>query len=161
MQVPKPIRKRKPKKSKLQKRKEDEMSGYWLGKADSIFRRMMHRIWQNEGIHYCFICKTEGSTGKCQTVECAHLISEKNYVHRWNKDNVIPLGSDHHKFNVDISSHQGQVKFGIWLAKHFPEKAKFVEMNKEIITRKNELGFTFKDKYFELLEEANKLGMEK
>jgi len=53
------------------------------------------------------------------------------------------------------------VRFGIWLIKYYPEKASFVEMNKQIITRKVELPFTFKDKYFELLAEANKLGIEK
>ena len=162
MQVPKPERKRKPKKSKLQRKKENPLSSYWMNKADSLFKYIMHEIWKRDNTHYCWVCASGdyGTNSSCAKVECAHLIPCENYLYRWDSRNVIPLGSYHHKLSRECSPHNAPVQFGIWLAKHYSYKSSFVEQNRNSITRKAELPWTFQDKYLELLQIAKELNIE-
>jgi len=159
---PKPKRKQKPKLSKLQKKKNNPLSSYWMNKADSLFKYIMHETWKREGIHYCFVCASGdyGTNSSCAKVECAHLIPCENYLYRWNPENVMPLGSYHHKLSRECSPHNAPVQFGVWLTIRYPEKAKFVEQNKQSITRKVELPWTFQEKYLELLQLAKELKIE-
>lgn len=161
-QVPKPQRKRKKKLSKLQKKKNNPLSSYWMNQADSLFKRIMHETWKREGIHYCFVCESGDyeTHPSCAKVECAHLIPCENYLYRWDAKNVIPLGSYHHNFSRECSPHNAPVQFGIWLNKHYSYKSSFVEQNRNSITRKAELPFTFEEKYLELLQLAKELKIE-
>ena len=66
-------------------------------------------------------------------------------------ENIFELCPDHHKWNRELSCHGAPVAFGVWLHKHFPEKAEVVDKHKyESITRKAELPWTFREKYEEL-----------
>jgi hypothetical protein len=157
--VPKPIRKRKPKKSKLEKKRDDPNSCYWMRKSDAIFGLIFHSVYSKK---VC-ACRLEPNADECKgRIEMAHLIGKENYLWRWNIDNVIDLCSWHHKYSRLISSHVAPITFTQFLEKYFPAKYAFVYTHKwKLITRKAELPFTFKDKYFELLAEANKIGIEK
>jgi len=158
--VPKLRHKRKPKKSDLQKKKDDPKSGYWLRQADSLFKYIMHEKWKREGLHICFVCAITEYHKGCSRVECAHLIPCENYLYRFDERNVIPLGSFHHKYSRECSPHAAPVQFGIWLVNNYPQKAKFVAEHKNSITRKAELPWTFQEKYLELLQLAKELNIE-
>ena len=158
MQVPKPIRRKKPKLSKLQKKKNNPNSGYWMRKCDAIFGLIFHSIYSKK---YC-ACTFEPNADKCKgNIEMAHLIERENYLWRWEVKNVIDLCSWHHKFSRIISSHSAPIAFSQFLQKHFSNKYEFVFQHKwESITRKAELPWTFQEKYLELLQLAKELNIE-
>ena len=126
------------KKSKRQKQRDNPLSGYWMRQADKEFGRIFHsRQWS------CLIC------GK-GTVQMAHLIPRENYLYRWDMENVIPLCGCHHRLSTKISYHNAPLAFMAWMRKNYPERLDWVEEHKEIITRKAELPWTFREKYEEL-----------
>jgi len=156
--VPKLRHKRKPKKSKLQKKKDDHNSSYWRYKCDAIFGLIFHSVYSKK---YC-ACTFEPNADKCKgNIEMAHLIERENYLWRWEIKNVIDLCSWHHKFSRIISSHAASIAFSQFLLKYFPDKYEFVNQHKwESITRKAELPWTFQEKYLELLQLAKELNIE-
>ncbi|MFX0135472.1 MAG: hypothetical protein ACFFDN_17645 [Candidatus Hodarchaeota archaeon] len=144
---------RMPKKSKLQKKKDNPNSGYWMRQCDKIFGLIYHSKYTKK---ICSIGHLETKADKCSgNIEMAHLIERENYLWRWNFDNVIDLCSHHHKFSRIISSHNAPIAFSQFLYKYFPDKWEFVNQHKwESVTRKVELLWTFQSKYYELLHLA-------
>ena len=90
----------------------------------------------------------------------AHLIPRENYLYRWDNNAVVPLCSLHHKYSRKLSYHNAPVAFLFWLKMNCPEKYGWLEQNGKIVLRKNELPFTFRQKYHQLLNEAKNMGIE-
>ncbi len=147
---PKKARKRKPKKSKLQRKKENPNSSYWMKKCDAIFGLIFHKL-ENR----CIV-----GFGCSGNLEMAHLIPRENYLYRWNPQAVIPLCSYHHKYSRELSAHNAPIQFAIWLKENYPKRWEFVNQNRNAIIRKSELPWTFQEKYLELLQLAKKLNIE-
>ena len=151
--IPKPTkatRKKKVKKSKLQKKKDDHYSSYWLRKSDSMFVEIFHTI---ANPYCCAVC------GINENLEMHHLIPRQNYCYRWHVENMILLCSDHHKYNIEVSAHGSPMNFALYIKSNYPNKWLFIRKNQAVITRKKELPFTFKEKYFDLLDTANKMNL--
>ena len=121
---------------------------YWENKCERMF-------WK---IYYA-----QYSTGTCQVGkiigfhECTgnimghHLILRDNYLYRWDFNNIFDICGHHHdRFNKKLSPHGTPARFMAWLSEHYPEKWEMVKANKHVITRKVELPWTFREKYFEL-----------
>jgi len=134
----------KPRKTKRQRDIEDPLSRYWMRKTDVEFGKLFHSV-----PHYCQICNLSKT-------EMAHLIPRQNYLFRWDMRNIIPLCANHHKWSSEISIHQNPAAFFVWLKKNNPEKWQFLQENKEVITRKKELPWTFKEKFEELKSESER-----
>jgi hypothetical protein len=156
--VPKPKKKRK---SKQQKKVEDSFSGFWLNKADKALKILFHNFY-SDGV--CAVGKV-GGYDECKNqnisvynVECAHLIPVENKLYRFDLRNVVPLCSNHHRFSRVISSHYNPAAFYLFLEEHYPDKWKFLQENRNVITRKAELPFTYKEKYFQLLFDIHSHG---
>lgn len=149
---------RKTKRSKLQIKKDNPLSSYWMRKCDAIFGLIYHSMFMNK---FCQ-CRYEPNADDCKgNIEMAHLIERENYLWRWDINNVIDLCSYHHKFSRIISSHNAPIAFSQFLERWFPTKYEFVNQHKwESVTRKAELPWTFKEKYQELLELAESLNIE-
>ena len=125
-------------KTKLAQKKLNPNSSYWMRKADKEFGRIFHnRQWS------CLICRKV-------TIQMAHLIPRENYLYRWDIENVIPLCDYHHRLSREISYHNAPLAFAAWMQKNYPERWEWVDKHKEIITRKAELPWTFREKYEEL-----------
>jgi len=143
-------RKRKLKKSKLQRSKENPNSSYWMRKCDATFGMIFHAEYK-----HCLIgCGCKGN------IEMAHLIPRENYLYRWNENAVIPLCSWHHKYSRELSAHNAPIQFAIWLKEKYPIQFEWLENHQRVITRKAELPWTFQEKYLELLQVAKELNIE-
>lgn len=122
-------RKKRKRMSKLQKNKNNSKSGYWARQADTLWYKYQHSI-----IHYCAIpgadftgIEVSEKAMECEgNVEIHHLIEKSQHAKaRHLLENAIGLCSKHHNFDVELSAHQGQVKFYEFLRINFPDKHEF------------------------------------
>ena len=141
------LRKKKPKRSKLQRKKDEPNSSYWMKKCDALFGTIFHHLEKR-----CLI-----GIGCSGNLEMAHLIPRENYLHRWDPQAVIPLCSYHHKYSRELSAHNAPIQFSLWLQERYPKRWEFLQANRNVITRKAELPWTFQEKYLELLQIATNL----
>ena len=134
----KPRRKKRKKKSNLQKRKENDNSTYWRHKADREWYRVQHEIWESR----CAIC---GKLG-----EIHHLIpkSTRTYSVRHAKKNGMCLCADHHKWNPVISAHGSPIGFSLWLQETYPELHDWVLENRWKLKQP----YNFREAYLRLIK---------
>jgi len=100
-------RKKRKKKSKLQKRKDNPNSTLWRNKADKLWRSLVAAKWNNK----CAIC------GATEYVQAHHLIPREMKSHRHVVKNGILLCASHHKYSFEISPHKAPIAFITWLMK--------------------------------------------
>lgn len=110
----------KPKKSKLQKNKDNPRSKYWKTKADDLWGAVIHDIYKT-----CII--GEDCTGR---VEAHHLISRANTATRHSIENGVGLCSLHHVFSNRLSAHGAPLAFSEWLQEEHPDKWEWCSENK-------------------------------
>ena len=146
------MNKRKKKLKPLADRKKDEFGKYWLTKCNTLTGHIWHTYY---------------TTGKCcvNNEDCKyfhghpemhHLIGKAHYLYTWDvPNNMIDICHYHHDRMSKFSPHSTPELFLAWLSKEYPEKWEYIQNNKGTITRKHDLPFTFKEKYYELLELEN------
>lgn len=118
--------------SKIQCRREDPNSGFWLKAADREF----YRIWHSMPRH-CRICG--------HPAEGAHMVSRENYLFRWDPMNIFEICADHHRNDPDLSHHKARNNFLAWLLENHPLVHQYIELHQNIICRKIEMPFTFQE----------------
>ena len=112
-------------KSKLQKKKDNPKSGYWLKKADALWGSIIHEIYPTCAVgHEC--------SGQ---VEAHHLISRANRGTRHKITNGIGLCTKHHKFSPKLSPHGAPLAFAEWLVGADNEKWVWCSDNKYKVLR--------------------------
>ena len=113
----------KPKKSALQKKKDNPGSKYWKTKADKLWGEVIHKIYTE-----CAICEK-------QPVEAHHLISRANTATRHSIENGIGLCSKHHKWCNKLSAHGAPLAFSEWLQENMPETWEWCSINKNLVQK--------------------------
>jgi len=99
-------------KSKLQKKKDNSKSKYWRNKADALWGKIIHEIYQS--------CPVDDNCAG--NLEAHHLISRSNGATRHKIENGIGLCSAHHKFSPELSAHKAPLAFAEWLQNNHPDK---------------------------------------
>lgn len=103
----------KTKKSKLQKKKDDPLSGFWKRRADAAWGAWVHANYRTCAVN----------NGHCAGhLEAHHLISRAVRATRHCKGNGILLCSFHHKYSPHCSPHGAPLQFAEWLQINKPEK---------------------------------------
>lgn len=139
----KPKTKRKPKKTALQKRKDNVNSGYWKKKCDATWAEIIKTI---DG-HKCVMC------GDPVRLNAHHLIDRSQLITRYELLNGISLCPLHHQFCRDISAHKSPVRFSYWLFNEYPRRARFVvdiKLEKKSAEEKKKRKFNYMEKLAEL-----------
>lgn len=121
-----------PKKSKLQKRKDDHNSRLWRNKADRQWREAVVLLWGGK----CAVCGCNGG-------QAHHLIPRQMGSHRHEPLNGILLCSSHHKFSFELSPHKAPVAFFKWLIDNHPDAWEWVSI--QAPSRRD--GITMKERY--------------
>jgi hypothetical protein len=136
------------KSSRLDKKREDEYSTYWLKKCDKLIGEIWHTKYSTK---ICAVGASRSHYTDCKGVLCMHhLIGKEHYLYRWDVDNMIDLCSYHHDRFSKFSPHSTPELFLAWLSKNYSQKWQYILNNKGTITQKKLLPFTFKEKYTEL-----------
>ncbi|MFX1313952.1 MAG: hypothetical protein ACFFHD_15280 [Promethearchaeota archaeon] len=139
---------RKKKISKLQQKKNDPFSSYWERKCNQIFWEIFN---ENYAVGYCNIGIFDNFSLCHGRIHRHHLIKKENYLTKWEFENILEICAYHHdRFNNKLSAHGTPELFMIWLEENFPHKWAYIKAHKNIITRKIDLPWTFKEKYEEL-----------
>lgn len=129
------------KKSKLQKKIDDENSKLWKNKCDKLWRQLVSEQWNKS----CAIC------GSKDFVQAHHLIPREMHSHRHLLKNAIFICASHHKYSFELSPHKAPVEFFRWLIKHHPDI--WAWLMEQIPSRKNII--SFKETAQKLLEQIN------
>jgi hypothetical protein len=108
-------------KSKLQQRKDNPRSKYWLNKADALWGKVIHEIYPRCAMGY------EDCAGG---VEAHHLIGRANRATRHSIENGIGLCCKHHKWDNRLSAHGAPLAFAEWLQVTFPDRWEWSSRNK-------------------------------
>jgi len=146
---------KKKKMSKLEKNKRNPKSGYWARKADSAWYKIQH-----SRIRYCIVgdadftgIEVSEDARRCEgSLEIHHLIEKSQHSKaRHLIENGIGVCSKHHRFDVELSAHQGQVKFYELLRINFPDKHEFFLKYKFTNTK----DYNYKEAYETLTEMLN------
>lgn len=118
----KTARKKKVTKSKLALSKERHNSDYWKNAA--------HRLW-GQYAHItkkvCAVCGKHENAGK---LDAHHLIGKRNGITRNDPENCLMLCVNHHKLDVKLSAHEGQLGFIEWLKENMPDKVEYIRENR-------------------------------
>lgn len=161
--------KTKVKKTDLQKKKDNPFSSYWGKKCDDIFGKIFHEYCvtrfdsMGNALPIDLVCAVgqareydDPCSGK---IEMAHIVSREIKLLRWDFKNVLALCSYHHKYSRICSSHNGSALFYLLVEKHYPEQyhflEKYIKSKNYKITKINQLPWTFREKYQELLNRYN------
>jgi len=112
-------------KSKLQKKKDNPRSKYWKTKADALWGKVIHEIYQS-----CAVDKDCAGN-----IEAHHLISRANTATRHSIENGIGLCSKHHKFSNKLSAHGAPLAFSEWLQVDMPDTWEWCAENKYKISK--------------------------
>ncbi len=131
----------KKKKSKLQKKIEDQNSKLWRNKADKLWKQLVAEAYFGK----CDLC---GSTEYCQA---HHLIPREMTSHRHEIINGILLCASHHKYSFEISPHKAPVAFFKWLMQNRQKKWEWLLVQEP--SRENKV--TLKEIYEKLLSQTN------
>jgi len=109
------------KKSKLQKRKDNPRSKYYLRQADALWGKTMHRLYDTCAVN----------NGDCAgKVEAHHLIHKHTKSLRHDPLNCLPLCTWHHVFSPELSAHGAPIDFAEWLKENRYDKWKWVMAHK-------------------------------
>lgn len=112
--------KKKRKLKPLKERKADDKSDYWKKKADGLWGRIIHYLFDGCAIN-----------GDCAgNLEAHHLITRSNKVTRHDIRNGIKLCSRHHKYCQKLSAHGAPFAFVEWMQENRPEQSQWVSENK-------------------------------
>lgn len=133
------------KKSKLQTRRDNPRSTYWKRKADALWGKVIHAIYQG-----CAVNDADCS-GK---PEAHHLISRSVGSTRHDLRNGIVLCTLHHKYSKSCSPHMGPVGFCAWLQFNENAKWRFVMAHRWSTEKPN-----YKEAYEYLCDRAGDLGV--
>ena len=118
---PKPSTK---KPSKLQQRKADVHSKYWLTRADAAWSRYVRL--RDRG---CAVCGTP------EYIQAHHLIRRSCYFFRHNPENGLTLCPQHHEYSNDLSAHGAPWAFDEWLQNARPETWEWFAKNLRTVIR--------------------------
>lgn len=118
------------KKSKLQKRKDNDNSSYWLSIADRLWGEYIHRQYDNK----CALCNRTARTDK---MEAHHLVTRSVRSLRHDPFNGIILCTLHHKYSTAFSPHMAPLGFAMKLEELYPEKWKWVREHQWTVGRYN------------------------
>ena len=121
-------KKKKPAKSKLQKRKDNPRSTYWEKKADTVWAEIMHE-------HLFVGCAVCGRTDV--KLEAHHLLTRAKKSTRHRLENGIILCSSHHQFSRELSAHKAPLEFFLWMEEHRPDQLQWVKDNRHKIRTLN------------------------
>lgn len=110
---------RKPKRSKLQKRKDNPRSTTNRDKADAAWSLLVRARWGNK----CAVC---GGT----PVQAHHLIPKDRLAWRHELGNGMALCATHHIFGTICSAHGAPLGFAEWLQAGYPSLWEWVQANK-------------------------------
>jgi len=107
----------KKKKSKLQKRKDNERSTYWKAKADTEWGRVIHKTGGvlGQGPRCAVTGRTDGK------LDAHHLISKGRGKTRHLPENGMLLSMRIHKYDPEISPHAAPEAWSKWLQENHPE----------------------------------------
>ena len=108
-------------KSKLQKRKANVRSQYWLSKADQAWAKLIHEAG------FCAVC---GDT--TSRLEAHHLITRSLRATRHDPLNGLLLCTSCHKFDKHLSAHMAPIAFAEWLRTTMPDRYEWVLEQKQI-----------------------------
>lgn len=134
--LPRATKKKRVKKTALQKRKDNPNSGYWKKRADKEWGRV---------IHLSDICIVND---KCRgSLEAHHFISRSKLSTRHKLLNGVLLCTLHHKFSKELSPHMGPIGFSEYLRINYPDKYQWVLDNRFKNEKPN-----FKEAYEKLKE---------
>ena len=105
-------------KSKLQKKKDNQYSIYWRTRADKEVTKYYTGL-------PCAICGTTYNT-------CGHHIAPRDVPRfRHDPDNLIPLCEKHHKWGNEIAPHSpnalAQRAFTNWIEENLPKSFEILE----------------------------------
>lgn len=132
--IKKKAKKKRIKKSGLQKRRENPRSGLWDKKAMWEWGRCIREKFQ----YKCAICESS------QNVQAHHLITRDHVLTRHDLMNGILLCVKHHTFDSELSAHKGQVGFGLWMQEHRPIQWAWVIANRY---KRKEQPYNYEDNY--------------
>ena len=129
-------------KSKLQKKKDNQYSTYWRNRADKEVTKYYTGL-------PCAICGTTHNT-------CGHHIVPREVpTFRHDPDNLIPLCEKHHKYSNDLAPHSSNIlaqeAFVKWLRENRPKAIELLETYKQFKGVKSD----YREAYEEWVEMNN------
>ena len=95
--------------------------GYYIKKLDSLISGKVRSLG---------FCQRCGERNK--KLECAHIISRNNKTLRWDLQNTLCLCTTCHFW-----AHQDPLGFALFVEKKFPDKYKYLNLNKNKITKRS------------------------
>ena len=93
---------------------------YYIKKLDSYWSKKIRSFGK---------CQRCGGMGK---LEMAHIISRKNKTLRWDEQNLLCLDTKCHFW-----AHQDPLGFALFVEKKYPDKYKYLMLNKNKITKRS------------------------
>jgi hypothetical protein len=108
-------------KSKLQKKKDNPLSGLWKHKADAAWGAYVHARYNRCAINRC-------CSGR---LEAHHLISRAVRATRHHPENSLLLCVWHHKYSPHLSPHGAPLQFAEWLRVNLPEKYEWAQAHRD------------------------------
>lgn len=118
---PKPKKKLKKNRSKLQIKKDNPNSTYYKKKALSAWGKLGHMRFK-----HCAIC---GAHENSKKLDFHHLVGKSRILTRNDPDNGIMLCITHHLYDTEISAHMAPLGFIEWLKENMPEKIDYIREN--------------------------------
>ena len=117
---PKPKKRLKKDRSKLQVKKDNVRSTYHKKRAMMMWGKVLHAQFDS-----CLICgRSDGQ------LQAHHLLSRAKVMTRNDLDNGVILCSYHHLRCPELSPHAGAIGFTEFLRENHPEKIEYVMKNK-------------------------------
>ena len=117
---PKPKKKLKKDRSKLQVRKDNPNSGYHKKRADKAWGEYQH--------HFFRTCIVDNQDCK-GPLNAHHLVSRGNVFLRHEPENCAMLCVWHHQYSTTCSPHAGPIGFTQFLHEHYGDKFQWVHDN--------------------------------
>lgn len=111
---------KRPRKSKLQKRKDNSSSLYWRKRADAAWSKAVRQ----RDNHQCCICH------KTEYVQAHHLIPRAAMFYRHNIENGITLCPQHHEYSIELSAHGAPWAFEEWMKANMTERYEWFVKNR-------------------------------